>query len=219
MGPRSVRRRPVGWVENQKGGVSVSERVAGPGDIDGIVSTLVGAFFDDPLWSFAFPDPERRRSQHTSAFTALVASAMPHGWVWTTEGYGAVSVWIPPGEPEMTPEEAVAFSALIETIAPGRVGVVRDMFTAFDEAHPHEEPHYYLSLLGTNPQRRGEGLGMDLLAANLEKIDSLQAAAYLESSNPVNLARYESVGFRGLGKTVVTPDGNGFTGMWRAPKI
>ena len=193
------------------------ERVAELDDVHGVVSTLVGAFFSDPLWSFAFPDPGRRRAQLSDAFTVLVTGAVPHRWVWTTPEYGAVSVWIPPGMPEMTPEEVVAFAALIERIAPDRVEQLRAMFDAFDRAHPHEELHYYLSLLGTRPERRGEGLGMDLLAANLARIDALGAAAYLESSNPINVARYESVGFRSLGDTAVTADGLGFTGMWRNP--
>ncbi len=37
---------------------------------------------------------------------------------------------------------------------------------------PRSEPRYYLTLLGTHPDHRGRGIGMGLLARNLELIDS-----------------------------------------------
>ena len=193
-------------------------RVAEERDVEGVVTTLVGAFFDDPLWSWAFSTPSRRRAQHEEAFTALVTSAVAHAWVWTTADYGAVSVWIPPGEPELTADQASDFAALLDRVAPDRAEALATLFTCFDTSHPRGEPHFYLSLLGTDPARRGEGLGMGLLRANLEQIDSLGAPAYLESSNPVNVPRYQSVGFEVLFEQDVTPDGRGFAGMWRSPR-
>ena len=85
----------------------------------------------------------------------------------------------------------------------------------FDEAHPADPPHYYLSLLGTHPDRRGEGLGMALLGDTLARIDDEAAHAYLESSNPMNDPRYERVGFRKIGE-FSTPDGaHTVATMWR----
>ena len=193
-------------------------RVAEEQDVEGVVATLVGAFYDDPLWSWGFPEPSRRRAQHEAAFRALVMSAVARRWVWTTDGYGAASVWIPPGEPELTDDEATAFAALLAQVAPDRTNEIASLFASFEASHPRGEPHFYLSLLGTDPARRGEGLGMGLLSANLERIDALGFPAYLESSNPVNVARYESVGFEVLFERVVTPEGHGFAGMWRAPR-
>ena len=72
---------------------------------------------------------------------------------------------------------------------------VLELLERFDAHHPRDEPHYYLSLLGTHPDHRGNGRGMGLLAANLATIDDLAMPAYLESSNRANDHRYERLGF------------------------
>ena len=59
---------------------------------------------------------------------------------------------------------------------------------------------------------------MALVAENLASIDEQHAAAYLESSNPANNDRYESVGFVSVGEFSL-PEGNGLiTTMWREPR-
>jgi GNAT superfamily N-acetyltransferase len=79
----------------------------------------------------------------------------------------------------------------------------------------HDRPHFYLSLLGTDPAHRGKGLGMALLAENLALIDAEGMPAYLESSNPVNNRRYESVGFVAVGELSTPDDAHVVTTMWR----
>jgi hypothetical protein len=56
---------------------------------------------------------------------------------------------------------------------------------------------------------------MRLLAENLSLIDTAGAPAYLESSNPVNLGRYRSVGFEKHGEFALPEDGPTVTTMWR----
>ena len=75
-----------------------------------------------------------------------------------------------------------------------------ELLERFEAAHhPRDEPHYFLSLLGTHPAHAGRGLGMALLAENLQRIDSEHMPAYLESSNPGDNHRYERYGFVELG--------------------
>ena len=45
-------------------------------------------------------------------------------------------------------------------------------FSASFERHRPKEPHFYLSLLATRPDRRGRGEGMGLLDENLALIDA-----------------------------------------------
>ena len=80
---------------------------------------------------------------------------------------------------------------------------------------PRNEDHFYLSLIGTHPDHRGAGIGMGLLRENLALIDREGAPAYLESSNPANLARYQSVGFERCGSFQLPDDGPEVTTMWR----
>ena len=99
-----------------------------------------------------------------------------------------------------------------------RADEVLELMERFDAGHPHDRPHYYLSLLGTHPDHRGRGIGMGLLAANLAMLDELGMPAYLESSNRANDRRYESLGFELIGE-FAAPGGSPTVGrMWREPR-
>jgi GNAT superfamily N-acetyltransferase len=188
---------------------SSAPRRAQPEDLEAVTETLWLAFGEDPLWRWAFPD----HAQLRALWRLYVSSALKYEWVWTLDDYAAATVWIPPGRPELTAEE----EALVPELVGPRADAVLGLFDAFERAHPHEPPHYYLTLIGTHPDQRGRGVGMQLLAANLQLIDAEGTAAYLESSNTRNEPRYESVGFRRRG-TFTTPDGaREIVTMWREP--
>jgi GNAT superfamily N-acetyltransferase len=191
----------------------VAPWIAGADDLDGLTTTLTLAFEGDPLWRWAFPEPGHLEP----LWRFYLQSALRrYRGVWVSGDYAAAAVWIPPGGSELTDEEE---EERVEPLIRGLIGErTPDMMTLierFDESHPAEPPHYYLSLLGTHPDRRGEGLGMALLADTLAQIDGEGAHAYLESSNPANDARYERVGFEKAGE-FSTPDGaERVTTMWR----
>jgi GNAT superfamily N-acetyltransferase len=128
------------------------------------------------------------------------------------DGAAAVAVWIPPGGAELTEAEEAR-------LEPTLARPVLELLHRFEAAHPRERPHYYLSLLGTDPARRGRGLGMRLLAENLALIDAERMPSYLESSNPVNNARYESLGFVQVGEFTTPDDAHVVATMWREPAI
>jgi GNAT superfamily N-acetyltransferase len=135
-------------------------------------------------------------------------------WTMVTHHCEAAAVWIPPGEPEMSPQEERDLVALTERmLGAAQTRVVFDVFRRLEDAHP-DQPHYYLSLLGTHDDHRGRGLGMALLAATLEAVDGDGMPAYLESTNPANDARYMRVGFRPVG-SVELENGHRITTMWR----
>jgi ribosomal protein S18 acetylase RimI-like enzyme len=105
--------------------------------------------------------------------------------------------------------------ALIRDLIGARCDDVMELLDRFEASHPRDDPHYYLSLLGTHPDRRGEGLGMALLTENLMRMDAEDIPAFLESSNPANNPRYERLGFRQVGE-FTTPDGACTVAtMWR----
>ena len=186
-------------------------RRATASDLRSVVDTLVGAFYDDPTWSWAFPDRRLRADQHRWVWTMCTASSIAQGGTWMLPGYEAVTVWIPPGGREMSEDDEREF---YEGVEPR----VQRLLDRFETAHPHGEPHWYLSLLGTHPDHRGKGLGMSLLRHNLELIDTLHAPAYLESSNNVNDDRYEGVGFE-RHATFSTPDDRvTINSFWRAAR-
>jgi ribosomal protein S18 acetylase RimI-like enzyme len=189
----------------------MSARVATAADIDGLTATLTSAFAEDPLWSWAFP----QREDLAVWWRFCINSALRYPCTWTTEDYAAASLWIPPDGTELTEEEEVQVEPLITELVGSRAASVMELLERFESAHPGDEPHYYLSLLGIHPDYRGRGLGMRLLAENLTEMDAEGIPSYLESSNPGNNSRYERLGYVQVGE-FSTPDGaRTIATMWR----
>ncbi|HEX6689298.1 MAG TPA: GNAT family N-acetyltransferase [Solirubrobacterales bacterium] len=196
----------------------VDARIAAAADLPAVAATMAEAFYDDPVWGWAFPDSERRLEQHRVLWRFAVESALDYRWVWLTADCASASLWIPPGEPELRPEDEERMEPLLVELLGDGAARVLDTFERFDAAHPQGEPHYYLSLLATHPDHRGRGLGMGLLADNLVRIDAEGAPAFLESSNPANDHRYERLGFVRCGEFKLAEGGPSVTQMWRDPR-
>ena len=193
-------------------------RSATPDDAAAVIETLALAFLDDPTWSWAFPDQESRPQQLRRYWGIYVHGAIPHGWVWMTEGCGAAALWIPPGKPELSEEAEAGYEELLRELVGDHADEVMRLVEEFEANRPGE-PHYYLGLLGTHPDHRGRGEGMWLLAENLARVDELGMPAYLESSNRDNDHRYESLGFTRIGE-FFGPGGEPVVGrMWREPSF
>jgi GNAT superfamily N-acetyltransferase len=73
---------------------------------------------------------------------------------------------------------------------------------------------YHLEWWATRRDRAGRGFGSALIRENLARVDAEHLPSYLESTNPVNLPRYEALGFRRVGE-FAPPDGPTVTTMWR----
>jgi GNAT superfamily N-acetyltransferase len=186
-------------------------------DADHATELFALAFHDDPTWAWAFPDPARR-GEHMRAWWGLYARGIiPYGWSWTTDDGGAAALWVPPGEPELPPDREVRVEPLLRQLLGPHADAVLELNERFEANHPHDPPHYYLSLLATHPDHRGRGKGMGLLAENLAMLDEREVPAYLESSNRANDHRYARLGFTKIAE-FAAPGGQPTVGcMWREP--
>jgi GNAT superfamily N-acetyltransferase len=186
-------------------------------DAEQVTELLALAFFDDPTWSWAFPDPSTRMEDQRAWWGLCVHSAVPYGWSWMTDDGGAAAIWIPAGRPEMTPEDEARVEPLFRDRVGSHADAVLTLLERFEASHPRQTPHHYLSLLGTHPDHRGQGKGMALLAANLAQLDELGMPAYLESSNRANDHRYERHGFVQVGEFAAPGGEPTLACMWRDP--
>jgi len=64
----------------------------------------------------------------------------------------------------------------------------------FAALHP-VEPHWYLSVLGVDPDRWRRGVGSALLSRWLRRVDADNAPSYLETDREENVGFYRRVGF------------------------
>jgi ribosomal protein S18 acetylase RimI-like enzyme len=84
--------------------------------------------------------------------------------------------------------------------------------------HP-AEPHWYLPMIGVDPAHQRRGHGSTLLRQATEQLDREGLAAYLESSNPLNVPLYRRHGFEVTGLIRAAGDAPPMYPMVRRPRI
>jgi GNAT superfamily N-acetyltransferase len=176
-----------------------------------VVDVIAEAFLKDPTWSWAFPDAAARRQW----WTHCVTEALRYPSTFSTGGFETMAIWIPPSGTEFSKAGEMRIPGLLRDLVGSRAAEVAELLSRFEHAHPQTEPHYHLSLFGTRDEHRGRGLGMALLKENLRRIDAEHMPAYLESSNPDNNHRYESVGFIKVISFQAPRNGPVISGLWR----
>jgi GNAT superfamily N-acetyltransferase len=194
----------------------MSARRCGPDEVATAVDILASAFYDDPTWSWVFPDPAERAVQHRLLWQAFVDGAMRYQSVWLNAETTSAAVWVPPDGSEMSEAQETALMVALEEMLGVDAPRVFAVMSAFEAAHPRHEPHFILTLLGTAVAHQGHGHGLQLLQDTLTVVDAAGMPAYLEASNPVNVALYARYGFEVFGSFTVPGGGPDVTTMWRA---
>ena len=191
-------------------------RKANTSDIEALATTLTQAFDDDPLTTWLFPDPTARRRKLPTFFRALFRAALPFGEVYTTDESRCAAIWNPPGTfPMGWRKDAQLGFTTARLVGPRIVSCSRGLMY-FASHHP-KEPHWYLQMLGTQPEWQGKGAGSAILAPVLERCDREGARAYLESSKEQNIPFYKRHGFD-VTQEINVPRGPTVWAMWRDPR-
>jgi GNAT superfamily N-acetyltransferase len=185
-------------------------------DIPAMVDAMAHAFYDDPVFTWLFPHDEKRFAQSRKYFMGRARTLIKQDEVYTVEGGAAAAMWARPGDWHDPPlDVARQFAALLPALwkrVPRSLAGLREI----EERHP-AEPHWYLAVLGTRPERQGEGLGSALLAPVLAECDRLEIAAYLETGRERNVHFYNRHGFA-VTDEIQMPKGPPMWLMWRDPR-
>ncbi|MEC3995298.1 GNAT family N-acetyltransferase [Actinacidiphila sp. DG2A-62] len=214
--------------------MGVAIRRAGEGDREALTRLLDEGFYHDPVSTWIFPDPERRRRHHGTMMGAFLDAALADGYVDMTEDGSGVALWFSmPG-----PDAAGAADAAVDGGAQGGHGEdagraaaralreavdpdnerVEQISLILDANHPADRPHEYLMLIAVSPDQRGRGVGAALINSTLERCDREGRYAYLEASSVRSSRLYERLGFHLDSRTVDLPDGPRMLPMWREPR-
>ena len=191
-------------------------RHATAADAPALAATLARAFDDDPVMSWFFPHAERRAGRNRRFFAMRLRQLLPHGETYTVDGAAGAALWAAPDRWRVGRVEEVRMAVALLPALWRRLGPVLQGVEAIERAHP-ETPHYYLAVLGTDPDAQGRGIGSALLQPTLESCDRDDVPAYLESSKERNVDFYARHGFRVL-EELRLPEGPPVWPMWREPR-
>ncbi len=192
-------------------------RLATTADLPAVGRALARAFKDDPVFRYLAPRADRWDRRATGYFRADAANRMRLGHTYTTPTVQGAALWAPPGQWRAAlPAIAREAPAALGLFGLGTVRALR-LLARVEKVHPKEPEHWYLAVLGTDPDHQGKGVGSVLLAPVLERCDTEGVPAYLESSKEANVPFYARHGFE-LRDPIVVPDGPTIHPMWREPR-
>lgn len=164
---------------------------ATPHDRGRCLATVVAAFATDPLMRWMFPDADSYLTFFPQLIRHYGGNAFDLGTAYRTDDFAGVACWLAPGE---SIDEDALGGVLAAGIAPDRLDTVYAFMDQVGTSHPNAE-HWHLPGIGVDPYRQGQGIGSRLLRDTLAKVDRDGVAAYLESSNPLNVPLYQRFGF------------------------
>jgi ribosomal protein S18 acetylase RimI-like enzyme len=191
-------------------------RKATEADLSVVVKTLTRAFHNDPVMSYIFPD-EGKRPAILEAFFDVSARQvyLGKGESYVCEDGQAAALWAPPGKWKVSTLEIVRNGPRLARVMGRRLALGLRAMNLVERKHPHDPPHYYLAILGTDPGRQNRGLGSALLSDMLTRSDAEGLAAYLEASSENNRRLYERHGFRVVEELPMPGGGPPVWRMWR----
>ncbi len=191
-------------------------RNARPADVKTIARMLALAFDDDPLTTWMFPDPPARHARLPRMFRALLREALPLDEVYTTESLRGAAIWNPPGTFPLGWRGNARMGWTMARLLRHRLVDRAEGLLYFDRHHP-KEPHWYLQMLGTEPEWQGKGIASSLLSPILERCDHSGHRVYLEASKEKNIPFYARHGFV-VTEEMQVPKGPTVWAMWRDPR-
>jgi ribosomal protein S18 acetylase RimI-like enzyme len=186
-------------------------------DVPVIASALARAFEDDPVMNWIMRD-EDMVGRLERAFGFFLRSIwLREDQCYATTRLSGAALWLPPGKWHLSPMAQLR-------LLPGMVSVVgrslprmMSVLNLIEKKHPKEPAHYYLAVLGVEPELQGRGFGGALMQPVLSICDREQTGAYLESSKERNVVLYERHGFRVVEEVHLPKDGPPIWRMWREP--
>lgn len=184
-----------------------------------LARVLSRAFFDDPITEFMLPDERTRLARNARGFRVILRQQFRRGHpVHVTASGTSVAVWVPPDEWKAPRAEIVRAGLPFLLALRTRMAAAMRGFAMLEAAHPRRPPHWYLAVLGTDPEHQGKGHGSKVMAPMLDRCDAEGVHAFLESSKASNIPFYERHGFRVVREIAFGRDGPPLWQMFREPQ-
>jgi ribosomal protein S18 acetylase RimI-like enzyme len=189
--------------------------------IDTAAITMERAFGSDPMFMWVFPDPLTRPLALRRLLRVPLEYGARYGRVMASHDARAVCVWVPPG-PGITISRMIrsGFLGVLFRIGLGPFAKFAGANDVMGKIHKRRvpEPHWYLMVLGVDPELQNRGVGSALVNEGLTRVDDSGCPCYLETSKKRNLPYYERLGFVVLEETTLGKGGPLAWAMRREPK-
>ena len=164
--------------------------------LSGILSR---AFYEDPFYNYIMPDKKKRLMQLEWWFNILIRYTRKYGDIYYNESVRGVALWLGPEKP-LTDDIKIFSMGMI--LYPLKIGIgnfkrVLKVSGQWDKEHKNVMPekHYYLMVIGVEPEFQHQGIGTRLMKEGLKKADNEQLECFLETVTQDDVRFYNKFRF------------------------
>lgn len=170
-------------------------------DLPALAAMLCRAFQTDAHINWLIRQDDRRNAAMNALFRLLLTEM--GGELHASADRKSAALWFPPdGDPGWGMQTRF-FLSYLSIAGPARALVRGIDLKRMDQRHP-ARPHFYLQLLGVDPECRRQGRGGALLTRLLSLARESDCPVYLETSSSLNVAFYARHGFASTAETVLS---------------
>ncbi|UCC59625.1 MAG: GNAT family N-acetyltransferase [Dehalococcoidia bacterium] len=169
---------------------------------------LVKAFQTYPLLRHCFPNEQELREVAYYFFQVTLNYSIHYGEAYATSpDMEGIAIWVHSDKLPMTVWKVLRAVPLSVILGFGRKGSGRMKRSSdyIDARHERLAPekHWYLQVIGVNPQFQGKGYSGKLIRPMLKRIDQEDIPCYLETLDERNVGIYEHFGFEMIEKSPI----------------
>lgn len=155
---------------------------------------LSRAFYDDPFYNYIMPDGEKRLAQLQWWFRILLRYTQKFGDIYYTESNKGVALWLGPDKPITNDIKMFSMGLILYPFKIGFRNFIRALNISgqWDKEH-HKMPrkHYYLMVIGVEPEFQQQGIGSRLMQEGLKKAHKEKLECFLETVTPEDVGFYK----------------------------
>jgi len=191
--------------------------------IEPVSRMLARAFQDGPFNAYIFPDTAERARKIPYAYQCVLRYYRSYGRCYVTSPrLEGAAVWIHSNYLRMSLRRIIASGAVWPGLRLG-MDASRWMQAAnsyVDKKHHELMPgqHWYLFIIGVEPQHQGFGYASRLLNGMLAQIDTEGLPCYLEAETEESVPVYQHFGFKVVEKITIPGTDLSLTAMLRQPR-
>jgi ribosomal protein S18 acetylase RimI-like enzyme len=159
---------------------------------------------------YFYADDLEREKKLPYLFQVILSYCVRYGEAYATSSkLEGIAAWLSSDNHPMTFWRLVRSGMLTAMLKSGGAGTarVRNLADCTETVHKRLAPckHWYLQMLGINPQFQGRGYASRLLLPMLSRLDEQGLSCYLETMEESNIPMYQHFGFRVLEQSQI-PD-------------
>ena len=166
--------------------------------IGAFANMLSRAFYSDPFYNYIMPDGEKRMVQLEWWFRILLRYALKYGDIYYTEDNRGVAFWLGPQKPITDDIRIFSMGLILYPFKIGFRNFIRALNVSgqWDKEHKKmPKKHYYLMVIGVEPEFQGQGIGSLLMKKGLKKADDEKLECFLETVTEDDVRFYRKFQF------------------------